>query len=61
MSLINRPVTAATQAASRANGRLSQGPVTPEGLERCRTGNLRHGFYSQELEEALGEGAEGRK
>jgi hypothetical protein len=40
-------------AASQANGRRSQGPATPEGRERIRAANIRHGFYSQAEEVAL--------
>jgi hypothetical protein len=40
-------------AAHRRNARLSQGPVTPEGRERSRSGPLRHGFHSQAEEVAL--------
>ena len=42
-------------AARQANGRLAHGPVTPEGQERSRSSNVRHGFYSQEPLIALGE------
>ncbi len=31
------------------HGGRSTGPRTPEGLERSRKANLRHGFYSAEL------------
>jgi hypothetical protein len=34
-------------AANQANGRRSHGPATPQGRERIRAANTRHGFYSQ--------------
>ncbi len=34
-------------AAHQANGRWSHGPATPEGRERIRAANTRHGLYSQ--------------
>jgi len=34
-------------AASRANGRRSPGPATPEGRERIRNPNTGHGFCSR--------------
>jgi hypothetical protein len=40
-------------AANQANGRQSQGAVTPEGLERSRDSRIRHGFYVQKPGEAL--------
>jgi hypothetical protein len=40
-------------AAVQENGRRSRGPVTPEGLQRCREAKIRHGFYSREGDEAL--------
>ena len=39
--------------ANRANGKGSQGPATPEGRERIREANTRHGFYSQDEAVAL--------
>ena len=33
--------------ANQANGKRSHGPATPEGRERIRAANIRHGFYSQ--------------
>jgi len=48
MSLMKKPrMTAKRVAANRANGRRSKGPATPEGRERIRAANTRHGFYSQ--------------
>jgi len=40
-------MTAKRIAANQANGRRSHGPATPEGRERIRAANTRHGFYSQ--------------
>jgi hypothetical protein len=34
-------------SANQANGKHSKGPATPEGRERIRAANIRHGFYSQ--------------
>jgi hypothetical protein len=54
MSLRKKPtITDKRLAASQANGRRSQGPATPEGRERIRAANIRHGFYSQAEEVAL--------
>jgi hypothetical protein len=54
-----RRMTEKNLAAHRRNARLSQGPVTPEGLKRSRVANLRHGFYAEAAQEvalrALGE------
>ena len=48
MSLVRkRALTPQTLAAFRSNGRHSRGPASPEGIERIRAANLRHGFYSQ--------------
>jgi hypothetical protein len=40
-------MTAKKISANRSNGRLSHGPVTPEGRERLRAAHTRHGLYSQ--------------
>jgi hypothetical protein len=40
-------VSAEKLAANQSNGRQSQGPATPEGRERIRSANTRHGYYSQ--------------
>ena len=54
MSLVKRPaLTPRRLVASQSNGRLSHGPATPEGVERMRAANLRHGFYSQAQSQAL--------
>ena len=34
-------------SANRANGKLTHGPATPEGRERIRAANTRHGLYSK--------------
>jgi len=48
MSLPKKPtMTEKRIAANRANGKRSHGPATPEGWERIRAANTRHGFYSQ--------------
>jgi hypothetical protein len=46
-------MTPASLEARQSNARRSQGPETPEGVERIRAGSLRHGFYSQKADEAL--------
>jgi len=48
-----RTLTEKRIAANQANGRRSRGPATPEGRERIRDANLRHGFYSQDGDKAL--------
>jgi hypothetical protein len=50
--LVNSPtLTPEKLAANQANGRQSHGPAhgpaTQEGIERIRTANTRHGFYSK--------------
>ena len=42
-----RVATPAQQAASRANGARSRGPITPEGLARTRGNALKHGLSGQ--------------
>ena len=54
MSLINpHTLTEEGRAARRRNGGRSRGAVTPEGKERSRAANLKHGLYSKEKEQAL--------
>jgi hypothetical protein len=54
MSLVKPPeMTPAKIAANQANGRQSEGPATPEGMERMRDAKTVHGFYSQAEGEAL--------
>ena len=48
-----RTLTAKRMAANQANGKRSRGPATPQGRERIRDANLRHGFYSQDRDKAL--------
>jgi hypothetical protein len=59
MSLTKKPeMTPEKIAANQANAHHSHGPVTPEGVERIRDANTKHGFYSQaegEVLRALGE------
>ncbi len=46
MSLIHQQeMTEDNLAAKRANGRMTQGPVTPEGKANSAAANLRHGLY----------------
>jgi hypothetical protein len=40
-------------AAHRQNGRQSRGASTPQGKERARAANLRHGYYSKINDQAL--------
>ena len=48
MSLVKGAVlTPEKLAANQANARQSHGPATPEGVERMRAANTRHGYYSQ--------------
>lgn len=55
MSLVKKPeLTPEKLAANQANGQLSHGPVTPEGLQRAREARVIHGFYSDNPREALG-------
>ena len=54
MSLVKKPtMTPQKMVANQANAHLSQGPNTPEGRERIREANTRHGFYSLAADEAL--------
>jgi len=54
MSLVKDPVmTEKNRAARQRNGQKSRGAVTPEGKERARAANLRHGCYSKVRDEAL--------
>jgi len=48
-----RTLTEKRIAANQANGKRSRGPATPKGRERIRDANLRHGFYSQDRDNAL--------
>jgi len=53
-SLVKSPsMTPEKLAANQANGHLSHGPATPEGLDRCHDSAVRHGFYSKRSGEAL--------
>ena len=54
MSLTRKPaMTEKNRAAHQRNGPQSRGAATPEGKERSRAANLRHGIYSQLRDEAL--------
>ena len=63
MSLMKKRVLSEKQkAAVRANGARSRGIATPDGRERMRAANLRHGLFSQAPDTpipALGENPEG--
>jgi hypothetical protein len=62
MALIDQTMTEKNLAAHRRNAQLSHGAATPEGKERARAANLRHGYYSQLRDQALvalGEDPEG--
>ncbi|MGO9270066.1 MAG: hypothetical protein ACLQOO_07410 [Terriglobia bacterium] len=54
MPLTKKPeMTPEKIAANQANAHLSNGPATPEGMERLREARTTHGFYSQAEGEAL--------
>ena len=54
MSLIKKQsMTEKNRAAHQRNGRQTHGPATAEGKERSRAAHLRHGYYSEERDEAL--------
>jgi hypothetical protein len=54
MSLVKSPVlTPQKLAANQANGRQSEGPTSPEGIERIAEAHLQHGFYSQRSGDAI--------
>ena len=47
MSLVDRESTPARIAASQANGKKSQGPITPEGKARVSLNALKTGTYAK--------------
>ncbi len=53
MALVEQTMTEKNLEAHRRNGRQSHGAATPEGKERARAANLRHGYYSEVREQAL--------
>jgi hypothetical protein len=53
MALIEQTMTEKNLEAHRRNGPQSHGAATPEGKERARAANLRHGCYSQLRDQAL--------
>jgi hypothetical protein len=53
MALIQQTMSEKNLAAHQRNARQSHGAVTPEGKERARAANLRHGYYSELREQAL--------
>ncbi len=53
MALVEQTMTEKNLEAHRRNGRQSHGAATPEGKERARAANLRHGYYSEVRDEAL--------
>ncbi len=62
MSLIEQTMTEKNLAAHQRNAQQSCGAATPEGKERARAANLRHGYYSAMRDQALvalGEDPEG--
>ena len=53
-SLVKSPdLTPEKLAANRGNARRSGGPTTPEGRERARHSNLRHGLYVLSRRDAM--------
>ena len=62
MALIEQTMTEKNLAAHQRNAQQSHGAATPEGKERARAANLRHGYYSEMRDQALvalGEDPEG--
>jgi hypothetical protein len=62
MALIEQTMTEKNLAAHQRNAQQSHGAATPEGKERARAANLRHGYYSELRDQALvalGEDPEG--
>ena len=53
MALMQQTMTEKNLAAHQRNARQSHGAATPEGKERARAANLRHGYYSQLRDEVL--------
>ena len=53
MALVEQTMTEKNLEAHRRNGRQSHGAATPEGKERARAANLRHGYYSEVRDQAL--------
>ncbi len=53
MALVEQTMTEKNLEAHRRNGRQSHGAATPEGKERARAANLRHGYYSDVRDQAL--------
>jgi hypothetical protein len=54
MTLVKKSaMTEKNLSAHRRNARQSRGAATPEGKERARAANLRHGYYSQINDQAL--------
>ena len=53
MALLQQTMSEKNLEAHRRNAQLSHGAATPEGKERARAANLRHGYYSQLRNEAL--------
>src|SRR5262249_52104004 len=44
-----KPRTEKQKPASRTNGARSQGPRTPEGIDRCRQAATIHGMYTPQI------------
>jgi len=62
MALVEQTMTEKNLAAHQRNAQQSHGAATPEGKERARAANLRHGYYSAMRDQALvalGEDPEG--
>jgi hypothetical protein len=53
MPLIEQTMTEKNLQAHQRNAQQSHGAATPEGKERARGANLRHGYYSEMRDQAL--------